>query len=169
MRKVVVLLAICSIFVPIAACGRKENPPVPPAASAAPAAGETAPAGLAASAMPSIDPQAVLQHIKVLASDKFEGRAPGTRGEELTAAYLETQFRDLGLQPGNPDGTYIQKVPLVGIKAEQTRPLTFVKGSQAIGLKWRDDVVAWTKHVADTASISKSDVVFVGYGVEAPE
>jgi len=119
--------------------------------------------------MPSIDPQAVLQHIKVLSSDKFEGRAPGTRGEELTAAYLETQFRDLGLQPGNPDGTYVQKVPLVGIKAEQARPLTFVKGSQALGLKWRDDVVAWTKHVADTASISKSDVVFVGYGVEAPE
>jgi Zn-dependent M28 family amino/carboxypeptidase len=170
MRKLVVLLAICSNFVPIAACGRKETPPPPaPAASATPAPKEPAPAGLAVSAMPSIDPQAILQHIKVLASDKFEGRAPGTRGEELTAAYLETQFRDLGLQPGNPDGTYVQKVPLVGIKAEQTRPLTFVKGSQAIGLKWRDDVVAWTKHVADTAAISSADVVFVGYGVEAPE
>jgi Zn-dependent M28 family amino/carboxypeptidase len=170
MRKVVSLLAICSVVVPLAACGRKESaPPPPPAASAAPTAKEATAAGLAVSAMPSIDPQAILQHIKVLASDKFEGRAPGTRGEELTAAYLESQFRDLGLQPGNPDGTYIQKVPLVGIKAEQTRPLTFVKGSQAIGLKWRDDVVAWTKHVADTASISKSDVVFVGYGVDAPE
>src|SRR6185437_9275758 len=152
------------------ACGRKENAPPPaPTASATPASKETPPAGLAVSAMPSIDPQAILQHIKVLAADKFEGRGPGTRGEELTAAYLETQFRDLGLQPGNPDGTYVQKVPLVGIKAEQTRPLTFVKGSQAIGLKWRDDVVAWTKHVADTASIAKSDVVFAGYGVEAPE
>ncbi|NUR55004.1 MAG: M20/M25/M40 family metallo-hydrolase, partial [Acidobacteria bacterium] len=76
---------------------------------------------------------------------------------------------DIGVQPGNPDGTFIQKVPLVGITATNTRPLTFVKGSQALGLKWKDDVVAWTKHVADTASIAKSDVIFAGYGVEAPE
>jgi Zn-dependent M28 family amino/carboxypeptidase len=119
--------------------------------------------------MPKIDPEAVLKHIKVLSSDKFEGRAPGTRGEDLSVAYIETQFRDLGLQPGNPDGTYIQKVPLVGITATETRPLTFVPGATALGLKRRDDLVAWTKPVADAASIAKSDVVFAGYGVEAPE
>jgi Zn-dependent M28 family amino/carboxypeptidase len=161
---------LAGLLVAGAACGRKEpapSSPPPGGGAAAPAA--TPATGPAISALPAIDPQAVLQHIKVLSSNKFEGRAPGTRGEDLSVAYIETQFRDLGLQPGNPDGTYIQKVPLVGIKAAETRPLTFVKGSQALGLKWRDEVVAWTKHVADTASIAKSDVVFAGYGVEAPE
>jgi hypothetical protein len=58
--------------------------------------------------LPEIDGNAVLEHIKVLASDNFEGRAPGTRGEDLTVAYLESQFRKLALKPGNVDGTYIQ-------------------------------------------------------------
>ena len=63
---------------------------------------------------PAIDGNAVLEHTKVLASDAFEGRAPGTKGEELTVAYLTEQLRKIGLQPGNPDGTWVQKVPLVG-------------------------------------------------------
>src|SRR4051812_29280254 len=151
-----------------AACGRTDNAAP---ASNAPAPQAPAPPAppIAVSALPKIDADALLRHIKVLSSDKFEGRAPGTNGEELAVAYLETQFRDLGLKPGNPDGTYIQKVPLVGIKAAEAAPLTFTKGSRALGLKWKDDVVAWTKHVDNGASISKSDVVFAGYGVEAPE
>jgi Zn-dependent M28 family amino/carboxypeptidase len=172
MRKVVVSLAICGVILSAGACGRKDagSSTAPAGTPAAPATTEASPAaGPPMSAFPAIDPETILQHIKVLSSNKFEGRAPGTRGEELTVAYLETQLRDLGLQPGNPDGTYVQKVPLVGITAVETRPLTVVKGSQALGFKWRDDVVAWTKHVADTASISRSDVVFAGYGVEAPE
>ncbi len=117
---------------------------------------------------PAIDGQAILSHTKMLASDEFEGRAPGTKGEELTVAYLTEQFKQLGLQPGNTDGTYIQNVPLVGITAEPAA-LDFAKGSRHLKLAWKDDVVAWTKHVAETASIDKSDVVFVGYGVVAPE
>ena len=62
-----------------------------------------------------------------LASDEFEGRAPGTKGEELTVQYLESEFKSLGLKPGNTDGTYIQKVPLVGITATETRPLTIAR------------------------------------------
>ena len=104
-----------------------------------------------------------------MSSDKFQGRGPGTTGEEITVGYLETQFRDLGLKPGNPDGTYIQKVPLVGITGSETRPLTFAKGSQTVPLKWKDEVVAWSRHVATAASMANSDVVFVGYGVDAPE
>src|SRR6266542_1536303 len=119
--------------------------------------------------MPKIDPQAVLAHIKVLSSDEYEGRAPGTKGEDLTVTYIQDQFRKLNLKPGNPDGTYIQKVPLVGILGKEAKPLTFTKGSQKQTLKWADDVVAWTKHVADGASIDNTDVVFAGYGVEAPE
>src|SRR6185295_10158451 len=108
------------------------------------------------------------QHTKVLSSDEYEGRAPGTRGEELTVAYLTEQFQKVGLQPGNTDGTFVQKVPLVGITPTPA-PLTFKKGSQQQTLKWKDDVVAWTKHVADHASIDNAELVFVGYGVVAPE
>jgi Zn-dependent M28 family amino/carboxypeptidase len=119
-------------------------------------------------AFPPIDGEAILGHIKVLASDEFEGRAPGTEGEKKTVAYLVEQFRKLGLQPGNPDGSYVQKVPLVGITASPA-PLVFRKGGQALELRWREDVVTWTKRVAEEAAIDASDVVFVGYGVEAPE
>ena len=116
-----------------------------------------------------INPQAILDRIKVISSDEYEGRAPGTKGEELTVRYLEDEFKKLGLQPGNTDGTYIQKVPLVGITGTNSQPLTVAKGAQKQTFKWSDEVVAWTKHVADGASIKDSDLVFAGYGVEAPE
>ena len=118
---------------------------------------------------PSIDGQAVLEHIKVLASDEYEGRAPGSKGEDLTVKYLIEQYQKIGLKPGNTDGTYVQKVPLVGITPDNTGPLTFRKGPSTLRLKYKDDAVAWTKRVTDEASIQNSDVVFVGYGIVAPE
>jgi Zn-dependent M28 family amino/carboxypeptidase len=120
-------------------------------------------------AMPQPDAARILEHIKVLSSDQFEGRAPGSKGEELTVKYLEDQFRKLGLQPGNTDGTYIQHLPLVGITGANTRPLTVTGRGQTKTFKWSDEVVAWTKRVADTASIQDSDMIFAGYGVTAPE
>src|SRR5437016_104143 len=143
-----------------AACQRSETA-TPPAAASAPAR--------PAAPLPKVSREAVLAHIKVLASDEYQGRAPGTKGEELTVAYLQEQCRTLGLQPGNPDGTYLQKVPLVGISGKEARPLTVSRGEQRKTFKWGDDVVAWTKHVADGASIEDSEIVFAGYGVEAPE
>ncbi|HTI43155.1 MAG TPA: M28 family metallopeptidase [Vicinamibacterales bacterium] len=120
------------------------------------------------SQMPPVDPQAILAHTRVLSSDEYEGRGPGTKGEELTVGYLVDQFKKLGLKPGNTDGTYVQKVPLVGITPTPTS-LVFEKGGRRQTLKWKDDVVAWTKHVAKSASMSKSELVFVGYGIVAPE
>jgi hypothetical protein len=133
--------------------------------------GTTAPApGAGASvAFPAIDGAAVLEHTKTLASDAFEGRAPGTRGEELTIAYITEQFKKAGLTPGNPDGTYVQKVPMVGIVTDQKAVLSFRRGAKEQKLAWRDDFVAWTKRVADTVAVDRSEVVFVGYGVQAPE
>ena len=122
-----------------------------------------------AQVFPPIDGDAILGHIKVLASDEFEGRAPGTAGEKKTVAYLVEQFTKLGLKPGNTDGTFIQKVPLVSITPDPNTSLRFTKGDTTLDLKWRDDVVAWTKHVAPEAGVEASEVVFVGYGVEAPE
>jgi len=70
--------------------------------------------------LPTTDGQAMLEHIKVLSADDFEGRAPGTPGEDKTVEYLEKEFREIGLAPGNTDGTFVQKVPLVGITPAPT-------------------------------------------------
>ncbi|MFN8573245.1 MAG: M28 family metallopeptidase [Gemmatimonadaceae bacterium] len=126
---------------------------------------ETAPS----QAIAAVDTATLMQHIRVLSADSLLGRAPGTIGEDKTIAYLESQFKAIGLKPGNPDGTYIQKVPLVGITVQGTPAMTFQKGGTREVLKWRDDYVAWTKHVSPDAALSQSELVFVGYGVEAPE
>jgi Zn-dependent M28 family amino/carboxypeptidase len=146
------------------------GPAAPAATAPAPAAGGALPTpAVPLASLPKIEAAAILDTTTKMASDKFQGRAPGTVGEDITVGYLEMRFKELGLQPGNPDGTYIQKVPLVGITGAQTKPLTFARGSQTLGLKWQDEVVAWSKHVAPAASIAASDVIFAGYGVEAPE
>ena len=118
--------------------------------------------------LPDIDTDRVLASIKTLSSDEFGGRGPGTKGEELTVNYLVDQYKQIGLKPGNADGTYIQKVPLVGITADGA-PLLARKGGRTQQIRWKDDLVAWTMRVAETASIVDSELVFVGYGVVAPE
>ena len=148
-----------SLAVAMAACSSEKSAP-----TVAPAVSQNLPIGQ----LPAIDLDALLAHTKVLSSDEFEGRAPGTKGEDLAVNYLADQFKKVGLKPGNTDGTYFQKVPLVGITPAPA-PLVFAKGAQHQTLKWKDDVVAWTKHVADSASIDNSELVFVGYGVVAPE
>ena len=93
---------------------------------------------LPVASMPKIDQQKILEHIKVLSSDEYEGRAPGTKGEELSVKYIQDQFKQLNLKPGNPDGTYVQKVPLVGITGTEARPLTTRQGRRRKQtFKWR--------------------------------
>lgn len=123
----------------------------------------------AAVSFPEISGNAVLEHTKILSSDEYEGRAPGTKGEDLTVAYVTEQFKSAGLKPGNADGTFIQRVPLVGITPEPGPTLIFRKGGKEQNLRFKDDYVAWTKHVAENAEIRNTDLVFVGYGVQAPE
>jgi len=118
---------------------------------------------------PQIEASAVLSHVKVLASDEYEGRAPGTKGEELSVTYIVGQFQKAGLKPGNSDGTYFQKVPLIGITADPSAVLTFKKGSKEQKLKFKDDFVAWTKRVTETVSVDQAELVFAGYGVQAAE
>jgi len=146
------VISLLSLAVLVAACG----------GAPAPGAGRVV-------AFPSIDGNRVLEHTKTLASDEFEGRKPGSPGEDLTVAYIIDQFKKAGLKPGHPDGTFVQKVPMVGIVTDQKAVLSFRRGGKAQTLAWRDDFVAWTKRVVDTVSVEKSDVVFVGYGVQAPE
>src|SRR5262249_37370648 len=119
-------------------------------------------------AFASITEKELMDDIKVLSSDEFEGRAPGTHGEELSIKYVADQFKKAGLEPGNTDGSYFQNVPLVGITASNDRDLLFKTGSGDLKLKFSDDYVAWTERVRLEARID-SDLVFVGYGVVAPE
>src|SRR2546428_6686435 len=118
-------------------------------------------------ALEAITPDGLLAHIKILASDEFEGRAPGTKGEELSVKYISDQFKQIGLKPGNPDGTYTQEVPLAGIKSEPR--MSFTVGDKTIDLKYPDDFIASSARLQPEIKIDKSDVVFVGYGVVAPE
>src|SRR5213596_1848775 len=118
-------------------------------------------------ALEAITPDGLLAHIKVLASDEFEGRAPGTKGEELSIKYIADQFKKIGLKPGNPDGTYTQEVPLAGIKSEPR--MSFSVGDKTMDLKYPDDFVASSARLQSEIKIDKADVVFVGYGVGASE
>jgi Zn-dependent M28 family amino/carboxypeptidase len=118
-------------------------------------------------ALEAITPDGMLAHIKVLASDEFEGRAPGTKGEELSVKYISDQFKQIGLKPGNPDGTYTQEVPLAGIKSEPRMSFTVRDGT--IDLKYPDDFIASSARLQPEIKINNSEVVFVGYGVVASE
>lgn len=151
---------VLSPLVALAACAGDKAPGTP---------ANEAPAVVPVEALAVIDTATLMRHIRVLANDSLMGRQPGSAGEDKTVAYLVEQFKAIGAAPGNTDGTYIQKVPLVGITVTNAPSMTFSKDGKTRSLKWRDDFVAWTKHVAPTAKLDKSELVFVGYGTEAPE
>jgi Zn-dependent M28 family amino/carboxypeptidase len=109
----------------------------------------------------------MLDTIKVLSSDAFEGRGPGTAGEEKATDYLIGQFKALGLAPGNPDGNYVQAVPMVGITSHTTT--TFQIGGKTLTPSWINDYIAVSHRVTPTVSVVNSPIVFAGYGVVAPE
>ena len=121
----------------------------------------------AAAGTPEVDPQRLLGHIQTLASDEFEGRSPGTVGEDRSIAYITEQFKAIGLEPGNPDGSYLQEVPLVGIEGKATMSLT--SGGRPVAMEEKRDFVASTARVAPRISLTDSPLVFVGYGVQAKE
>jgi len=111
----------------------------------------------------------MLVDIKKLSSDEFAGRAPGSKGEALTVEYLTEKLQDAALTPGNPDGTWTQKVTLVGLTPKPQGPMVVKKGGQKREFKPNDEIVAFSRHVASEAKIENSELVFAGYGVQAPE
>ncbi|MCY4661714.1 MAG: M28 family metallopeptidase [Acidobacteria bacterium] len=118
---------------------------------------------------PGIGAETLLAATETLASDEFEGRAPGSEGETKTVAFLTEEFSALGLTPGNPDGTWVQQVPLVGITPLPGDKLVVTSGGESRTLEPAADYVASTKHVVDEVSVSDAEFVFVGYGARAPE
>jgi Zn-dependent M28 family amino/carboxypeptidase len=126
-------------------------------------------APLAAAAQVAPISVATLKEVtKELSSDAYEGRAPTTPAEARTVAYIVKRMQAAGLKPGNR-GSWTQDVPMVALTAENVRPLTFAGGRTPISLAYKTDMVAGTYRVVPRIAVAGSPVVFVGYGVNAPE
>lgn len=115
----------------------------------------------------SITGDAILKHIKVLASDEFEGRLPGSIGEERTIEYLKNECKSLGLKPADKRGGFFQKVPVYGLTAQPA--VEFNGEGKKLELSFPDNFVAMSRDLTGEVAIASSDVVFVGYGAVAPE
>ena len=118
-------------------------------------------------AQKSITAERLRQHISTLASDKFEGRFPGTIGEELTVEYLSETYEKLGLKPGNPDGKWIQKATMTGVISEYKAQ--FLTDDERWVMKVGIDIVGNSYQTKEFVNIKKTELVYCGYGVNAPE
>ncbi len=116
----------------------------------------------------AIDANLLRGHVRFLAHDLLEGRGPGTRGDALAQAYIASQFETAGLKPGGEDGTYLQPFELVGITGHP-ETLTFSTASAHAELKFHDDFIAVSGVQEPEARLEDSELVFVGYGIVAPE
>lgn len=120
-------------------------------------------------AEPQISEHTLRELTRTLSSDAFEGRAPGTRGEELTVELLAERFAAAGLEPGNGDSWY-QEVPLVELTADpDSARLAYSGGGETRSLDYGEEMVIWTKRITEEVSVEEADMVFVGYGINAPE
>lgn len=133
---------------------------------AIPAAGQTA--RPTTSAAP-IDKARLSEATRVLASDAFEGRAPGTPGETRAVDWIVARFKQLGLKPAGDNGGWTQAVPLLHTRVDQAAPITVHAGATDLTLTQGKDVYVGTVRDVDRATIAAAPLVFVGYGVDAPE
>ena len=131
--------------------------------TAGPLAAQMPPAASAAAR--ALDPRVLRAHLEFLADDALEGRAPGTRGGATAARYIASQFERLGLEPAGDSGTWFQRVPIISLTPE---PALAVVGATAAPLAWKNDFVMWSMRNDSTVRV-KSDAVYVGYGIVAPE
>ncbi|HCU66550.1 MAG TPA: peptidase M28 [Rheinheimera sp.] len=159
----------------LAACSKpptpaEENKAAPTVATAEQAA---APADSKAAAATTALPDTLMnpklgEYIKTLSSDEFQGRAPATKGEELTLAYISEHFKNIGLKPLVGD-SFVQPVQLVQIDPKEVSAMTFSGDKAPAPFKYRDQMFTWTTRVTELSEVKGSDMVFVGYGIVAPE
>jgi Zn-dependent M28 family amino/carboxypeptidase len=111
----------------------------------------------------------IRSHVEYLASDELGGRAPGSPGERLTLDYLIGQLTDMGCAPGNPDGTFLQEVPLLGMTVTNHPTLEVSGDGRTTNLRYGPEFVAWSLQQKPTSAVEGAELVFVGYGIVAPE
>ncbi|MDC7807561.1 M28 family metallopeptidase [Luteimonas sp BLCC-B24] len=160
MRHSPLLLAL-PLALALAACGRDD---------AAPDAATTLPDAQAAHTFSAdITADDFDELVKTLASDEFGGRAPGTDGEEKTVEYIKAQFERIGLQPGGDNNGWYQTVPMIETTADPSTVLRLTTSAGARELAFGDDMVIGTRSGQTDVNVADSELVFVGYGVDAPE
>ena len=147
-------LVVAIVLAAAAARGAAEGPAVPAAEAAA---------------AKEITPDLLRAHVRYLASDLLEGRGPATRGDRLAEAYIQSQMEGLGLKPGAPGGGWIQKVPLVGIKPTVPSSVEIRSATGAVMARTGAEFVAFSGVQKPEAKIENAEIVFVGYGIVAPE
>jgi Zn-dependent M28 family amino/carboxypeptidase len=119
----------------------------------------------------SITEESLLAHIERLSSDEFEGRAPASRGEELTVEYLISELESIGIEPGLPNDSFVQDFPLLGqtVDGESAQMTIRLHGNIAEDLEYRSDFMGWPGNEAESVEIRDAELMFVGYGIQAPE
>lgn len=164
--RLIPLAAALSLGLGLAACSSES--PAPQAPAAAPAPTEAAAPAASHGFAPEISTADWAEHVRVLASDEFEGRAPGSAGEKKTVEYLIQSFQQMGLEPGN-QGSWVQTVPMVATTTDKGAKLSFKVGDTELTPAYGPEMVIGTRTSAPESTLDASEVVFVGYGVNAPE
>ncbi|MBJ6979875.1 M28 family metallopeptidase [Luteimonas sp. MC1895] len=141
--------------------------------ASAPASADTAAAAPASASAHSFSPELskddFAEMVKTLSSDEFEGRAPGAPGGEKTVEYIKAQYERIGLEPGGENGTFFQTVPMVETTADESTVLRLDVAGKQSELAFGTDMVIGTRTGEAEIKVADSDLVFVGYGVDAPE
>jgi len=148
-------------------CGRSEPPIDEPAAIASDAAGSGNNTAEAAAAQ--ISGAYIRKIVKEISDDKYEGRGPSSRGDVAARQYLAAELEALGLEPGGPDGSYEQLFELVAVDSKQPDNWAFLRGDDSLTFKQWDDFIVNSGVQEQRAEFDNAEVVFVGYGIQAPE
>jgi Zn-dependent M28 family amino/carboxypeptidase len=123
---------------------------------------------LAAAALADVSGERMRAHVKYLASDQLEGRGVGTRGEKLATEYIAAQFAAAGVKPAGENGTFFQRVPMLGAATESGATLSAIANSQPVSFRWLDDYVG-VSELQQAADQFDAEAIFVGHGIVAPE
>ena len=165
MRKSVFVVLFFALFTAVAISQSPKSatsamPPVPKVAGLSPAAEQ---------AMAAVNPENIRWQVKFLAHDLLEGRGTGQRGGDVAAEYIATQFALYGLQPAGDKGSYLQKVPMVGIStlADSTFALVPANGDP-MSLRFKEDIVAMDE-TGEASNTIDAPILWIGYGIDAPE
>ena len=159
------LLALLSLII-LAACGSSDDSAEPATADTTPDASGNAAAQLAAS---QITEDYMRDLVIEISDDKYEGRGPGSRGDEAARKYLADEMEKMGILPGAADGSWEQPFDLVGVSATQPDEMVFTKGEESLTLKQWDQFIVGSGVQSEKAAFEDAEIVFVGYAIQAPE
>nr|WP_298716507.1 M28 family peptidase [uncultured Steroidobacter sp.] len=162
-RSLSALIVSAAILASLPGCKPKEPKPVPAPEASSPVDAD------AKNASAQISADYLRDQITKISSDEFEGRAPATSGDAKARQYIADQLQQIGFAPGGSDGSYQQSFDVVGITAQMPKQWSFRKGGKTVSFKWWDQYIAGSGVQSEKGSIKNAEVVFVGYGIQAPE